>query len=429
MPPDREHQNTHGALRDTSPTFAAIIALLEMQYPKIYIDLNSPQVDFGFLPCVEQTTGRGHSSPTTIKHLFIGLDSTEIPPPDVRVSRIGWEWETLVSLFPFALRACKSVTLQTSKRLTLCSYRTFLLSVSTAFPALTHLDLDTSLCPDWTALKHQKPTFAGTSFPALASLRLAHALECRCAALRGDLHGDRCLFRGVAAACPGLRRVRVDGAGTLAGAKLPSTVRTLTVVARAMGIPGRALESTFLEYHVVAAVRRGLFCDVGERGSGGGGVRKVEVLSSTCEVFALDRRYGGRLLVLAAVPTTAVAGAALAPPAIGFASTGVVGGSIAAGLQSVMYGGATGGMFAALQSAGATVVAPAAAHVVAAASSAGLGFGILASDGSGAAEKGNGSRGAADGEDEMADVGASVPVDVRPETVAVEVLAETKSEL
>ncbi|KAH9912139.1 uncharacterized protein BXZ73DRAFT_107583 [Epithele typhae] len=113
------------------------------------------------------------------------------------------------------------------------------------------------------------------------------------------------------------------------------------------------------------------------------------------------KRYGGGLLVLAAVPTIAVAGAALALPAIGFASTGVVGGSIAAGLQSVVYGGATGGMFAALQSAGATVVAPAAAHVVAAASSAGLGFGILASDGSGAAEKGNGSRGAADGEDEM----------------------------
>ena len=49
-----------------------------------------------------------------------------------------------------------------------------------------------------------------------------------------------------------------------------------------------------------------------------------------------------------------VAGAALG--AAGFGSTGVVAGSIATAVQSVVYGGATGGLFALCQSAGATGV-------------------------------------------------------------------------
>jgi len=46
-------------------------------------------------------------------------------------------------------------------------------------------------------------------------------------------------------------------------------------------------------------------------------------------------------------------------PALGFGATGVAGGSIAAGLQSAVYGGfvAGGGVFATLQSAGVAGVA------------------------------------------------------------------------
>ncbi|KAI1792004.1 hypothetical protein LXA43DRAFT_371255 [Ganoderma leucocontextum] len=70
------------------------------------------------------------------------------------------------------------------------------------------------------------------------------------------------------------------------------------------------------------------------------------------------KAIGGAAAVAVAVPTLAVAGAALALPAIGFASTGVVGGSIAAGVQSLVYGGSTCGVFSILQSVGATIVAP-----------------------------------------------------------------------
>ncbi|KAH9911272.1 uncharacterized protein BXZ73DRAFT_108138 [Epithele typhae] len=59
------------------------------------------------------------------------------------------------------------------------------------------------------------------------------------------------------------------------------------------------------------------------------------------------RRIAGGAAILIAVPTLAIAGAAIALPAIGFASTGVVGGSIAAGIQSAVYGATTGGLFSA----------------------------------------------------------------------------------
>lgn len=54
-------------------------------------------------------------------------------------------------------------------------------------------------------------------------------------------------------------------------------------------------------------------------------------------------------------------------------------GSIAAGLQSLIYGGATGGVFAALQSAGATIVAPSlfASTAGAATAAAGALFGFV----------------------------------------------------
>ncbi|KAF5361111.1 hypothetical protein D9758_009081 [Tetrapyrgos nigripes] len=68
------------------------------------------------------------------------------------------------------------------------------------------------------------------------------------------------------------------------------------------------------------------------------------------------RNAVGRSLVagggLAVVPSIGVA----AVNAIGFTSSGVAAGSVAAAIQSVFYGGATGGLFSAFQSFGATAV-------------------------------------------------------------------------
>ncbi|KAF5349702.1 hypothetical protein D9756_008837 [Leucocoprinus leucothites] len=57
--------------------------------------------------------------------------------------------------------------------------------------------------------------------------------------------------------------------------------------------------------------------------------------------------------------------------AIGFTSAGVAGGSIAAGVQSAVYGGATGGVFSVLQSIGARAAFPVAYNFVAGAIGAG----------------------------------------------------------
>lgn len=53
-----------------------------------------------------------------------------------------------------------------------------------------------------------------------------------------------------------------------------------------------------------------------------------------------------------AVGTAAVAATPLVLSAVGFGAGGVAAGSMAAGIQSTVYGGATSGMFAAVQSAG-----------------------------------------------------------------------------
>ena len=70
-----------------------------------------------------------------------------------------------------------------------------------------------------------------------------------------------------------------------------------------------------------------------------------------------DRSKGSnKLLMGIGVGVGAVAGVAAAPfvlSAAGFTAGGVAAGSIAASVQSVVYGGATCGVFSALQSAGA----------------------------------------------------------------------------
>ena len=117
---------------------------------------------------------------------------------------------------------------------------------------------------------------------------------------------------------------------------------------------------------------------------------------------SIGKVIAGAALVGVAAPVLAVAGAAVALPAIGFGTGGVVGGtcldqytssmlmhswthtgSIAATVQSVFYGGATGGLFSLFQSAGATIAAPALSSVVTAAGSAVYGGKLMASGATG----------------------------------------------
>ncbi|KAF9789702.1 hypothetical protein BJ322DRAFT_552305 [Thelephora terrestris] len=68
--------------------------------------------------------------------------------------------------------------------------------------------------------------------------------------------------------------------------------------------------------------------------------------------------------------------------AVGFTSAGVAAGSLAATVQSVVYGGATGGLFSLLQSAGATMVLPSAGTIITGVASTGAGIGLMGSGGS-----------------------------------------------
>ncbi|KAJ3548390.1 hypothetical protein NMY22_g1283 [Coprinellus aureogranulatus] len=64
----------------------------------------------------------------------------------------------------------------------------------------------------------------------------------------------------------------------------------------------------------------------------------------------------------------------------GFTAGGVAGGSLAALIQSVFYGGATGGLFSLLQGLGATLALPALEAVIVAAGAAGVGGRLLLGD-------------------------------------------------
>lgn len=60
-------------------------------------------------------------------------------------------------------------------------------------------------------------------------------------------------------------------------------------------------------------------------------------------------------------------------------------GSIAASIQSIVYGGATGGLFSLLQSAGATMVLPSVGAILTGTVTAGAGIAVLKNDEAGAA--------------------------------------------
>jgi len=63
--------------------------------------------------------------------------------------------------------------------------------------------------------------------------------------------------------------------------------------------------------------------------------------------------------------------------AVGFTSAGVAAGSIAATIQSIVYGGMTGGIFSLLQSAGATMILPSAGTIFAGAATTGAGLAVM----------------------------------------------------
>ncbi|KAH6880902.1 hypothetical protein BKA70DRAFT_1343169 [Coprinopsis sp. MPI-PUGE-AT-0042] len=67
---------------------------------------------------------------------------------------------------------------------------------------------------------------------------------------------------------------------------------------------------------------------------------------------------GAAIITGGALLAPAVAVGALG--AVGFTAGGVAAGSLAAAVQSAVWGATTGGVFSALQAAGATMVAPAA---------------------------------------------------------------------
>jgi hypothetical protein len=65
----------------------------------------------------------------------------------------------------------------------------------------------------------------------------------------------------------------------------------------------------------------------------------------------LKKAIYGKLMVAGTVATMG----AVAIPLAGFSATGIIGGSLAAWIQSTFYGAATCGVFSVLQSAGATL--------------------------------------------------------------------------
>merc|ERR1712002_817383 len=75
----------------------------------------------------------------------------------------------------------------------------------------------------------------------------------------------------------------------------------------------------------------------------------------------------GPTLIGAAVGLVA---APIVLPVLGFGATGITAGSLAAGVQSVLYGGATSGAFAALQSAGVAGVSAVTAGILGSAGAA-----------------------------------------------------------
>ena len=137
-------------------------------------------------------------------------------------------------------------------------------------------------------------------------------------------------------------------------------------------------------------------------------LRKVSAPSFVDTILRTEHRpspsdVAGRIIGTA----LCIAGAALLAPfaiggalaAVGFTSAGVAAGnlffltqrtrllsyslgSVAATVQSVVYGGATGGLFSLLQSAGATMVLPSAGTIVAGAATTGAGIGVMGSGGS-----------------------------------------------
>ncbi|CAA7266431.1 unnamed protein product [Cyclocybe aegerita] len=138
------------------------------------------------------------------------------------------------------------------------------------------------------------------------------------------------------------------------------------------------------------------FCKALEEVLGDIGIRAVSLAEKYRHLLSLAgrpsflqqlREYHPIATKVVGVGLVAVGGAALAPAivvgglnALGFTAAGVAGGSIAAGLQSVFYGGATTGLFSLCQSIGATAAAPTLASVLSAIRTVVAGATILVSE-------------------------------------------------
>ncbi|KAH9905532.1 uncharacterized protein BXZ73DRAFT_110878 [Epithele typhae] len=135
----KEHLSMCHALRKASPTFAAVIIWLEMEYPQLYIDLSAPREYLYFSPRAEHMTGQdvsatAHADSTPIvKHFYVSIDTS-----GTHSFIQGWSTrlEDRGYFFPISLRRCNSVTLRLSETplMSKPSYHKFLHTLALRFP-------------------------------------------------------------------------------------------------------------------------------------------------------------------------------------------------------------------------------------------------------------------------------------------------------
>ncbi|EAU83179.2 hypothetical protein CC1G_07861 [Coprinopsis cinerea okayama7 len=139
----------------------------------------------------------------------------------------------------------------------------------------------------------------------------------------------------------------------------------------------------------------------------------IKGIMAAAHAHAQGGQGSGSTFLRAAGTVLAIGGATVLFPAVGilglnalgFGAGGVVGGSIAATIQSIFYGGATTGLFSILQSIGATAAAPTVGSMIASASAVGAGAVMV----SGSSEEPDGDEEEESSGDDSADVQGPPP--------------------